>query len=388
MNHHRQFSFELRTRIEFGVGIVSQLGEHVRSLGASRVLLVSDPGLVQAGVVASVVEVLDQSELDVIVFTDVQPEPDALGVMAGAKICTDENRDIVVAVGGGSALDTGKSIGLMARNEGHIRDYAGLGIASEPGLPVIAIPTTAGTGSECAIWAVISEKSRNIKYGVGGYNMTATVALCDPALSLSLPIRHTIATGLDALTHALESYVNRATQPISEALSEKSMELIARSLRTAVFHGADIQARSDMLLASTMAAAAFAPTRLGLAHAMAMPLGAKAKIPHGEVISILLPEVMRYNVAGNLEKFARIAQIFGVDTRDRSLRDAADDGVNAVAQLISDIGAPTKLSAYGVVESDLEQLAIDSMESGRGNVVVNPRPATASDLAGIMRRCL
>ena len=388
MDYHRHFSFELPTRIEFGIGIVHTLADQVARLGGSRVLLVSDPGLVKAGVVARVMDILTAANLDVIAFTDVQPEPDAEGVTAGARICIDESRDVIVAVGGGSALDTGKAIGLMATNPGHIRDYAGLEVPSERGLPVIAVPTTAGTGSECAIWAVISEKSRDIKYGVCGANMTATVALCDPSLSLSLPARQTVATGLDALTHALESYVNKATQPISEALSEKAMELIARSLRTAAFNGADLQARSDMLLASTMAACAFAPTRLGLAHAMAMPLGAKAKIPHGEVISILLPEVMRFNVNGNLEKFARIAYIFGVDTRAMPLRAAAHAGVEAVAQLISDVGAASSLAAYGVTEDDLEQLAKESMESGKGNVVVNPRPATATDLAGIMRRCL
>lgn len=388
MDYNRHFSFELPTRIEFGIDIVQTLADQVKRVGGSRVLLVSDPGLVKAGVVDRVVDILNAANLDVVIFTDVQPEPDADGVTAGARICVTEHRDVIVAVGGGSALDTGKAIGLMARNDGHIRDYAGLEIPSERGLPVIAVPTTAGTGSECAIWAVISEKSRNIKYGVGGKNMTATVALCDPSLSLTLPARQTVATGVDALTHALESYVNKATQPISEALSEKAMELIARSLRTAAFNGADIQARSDMLLASTMAAAAFAPTRLGLAHAMAMPLGAKAKIPHGEVISILLPEVMRFNVTGNLEKFARIAHIFGVDTRTSSLRTAAIDGVNAVAELISDIGAARSLAAYGVVEDDLQQLAVESMESGKGNVVVNPRPASADDLVDIMRRCL
>jgi alcohol dehydrogenase len=386
VNYHRHFSFELPTRIEFGIGLIDSLAEQVTRLGGKRVLLVSDKGLVAAGVVGRVADILTAAKLDVVTFTDVEPEPEAEGVTAGARICNDEGRDIIVAVGGGSALDTGKSIALMAKNAGHIRDYAGLEIPSSQGLPVIAIPTTAGTGSECAVWSVISEKARNIKYGVGGRNMTATVAFCDPSLSVSLPARLTVGTGLDALTHALESYVNKATQPISEALSEKSMELIARSLRTAVFNGSDLQARSDMLLASTMAACAFAPTRLGLAHAMAMPLGAKAKIPHGDVISILLPEVMRFNVNANLEKFARIAAIFGVDTRSLSLREAAHAGVDAVTKLIRDIGAPVSLAAYGVQESDLEELAAESMESG--NIVVNPRPATAADLVDIMRKCL
>lgn len=386
MNYHQHFSFELPTRIEFGIGLIESLAEHVLQLGGKRVLLVSDKGLVAAGVVGRVVDILTSADLDTRTFTEVEPEPEAAGVTEGAKICNDDDRDIIIAVGGGSALDTGKSIALMARNAGHIRDYAGLEIPSSPGLPVIAIPTTAGTGSECAVWSVISEKDQNIKYGVGGRNMTATVALCDPTLSVSLPARLTVGTGLDALTHALESYVNKATQPISEALSEKSMELISRSLRTAVFNGADVQARADMLLASTMAACAFAPTRLGLAHAMAMPLGAKAKIPHGDVISILLPEVMRFNVNANLAKFARIASIFDVDTRPLSLREAAHAGVDAVAQLIADIGAPNSLAAYGVQESDLDALAEESMESG--NIVVNPRPATAADLVDIMRKCL
>ena len=386
MKYDRNFSFELPTRIEFGVGLVEHLADQVNDLGGKRVLLVSDPGLVAAGVVDRVSDILTAADLDVITFTDVEPEPEAEGVMAGAQLSKNEGRDLVVGVGGGSALDTAKSIALMAKNEGHVRDYAGLNVPSKPGLPVIAVPTTAGTGSECAVWSVISEKSLNVKYGIGGRNMTATVALCDPALSVSLPAPLTVGTGLDALSHGLESYVNKATQPVSEALSEKSMELIARNLRTAVYDGADIQARSGMLIASTMAACAFAPTRLGLAHAMAMPLGARAKIPHGDVISILLPEVMRFNMVANLDKFARIAQIFGVDTGSLSQREAAFAGVETVEQLVSDVDAPNSLSAYGVTGSDLEELAAESIVSG--NIEVNPRPVTTDDLVDIMRRCL
>jgi len=386
MNSHRRFTFELPTRISFGVDALAELPDEIRALEGSSVLLVSDPGLVAAGVVDRVVALLRENGFEPAVFTDVEPEPDAKGVMAAAELARSSGTDVIVGVGGGSALDTAKSAALMARNPGHIRDFVGLNMPSEPGIPVIALPTTAGTGSECAIWAVISEKERHDKYGVGGRNMTATVALCDPVLTVTLPARQTVGTGADALAHALESYVNTATQPISEALSEKAMELIAGSFRTAVFNGKDLEARSNMMIAATMAACAFAPTRLGLAHAMAMPLGALAKIPHGDVIAILLPEVMRYNVVAAQPKFAEIARIFGVDTRDLSLRAAADAGVEAVSVLLSDIGAPAKLSAYGVTESDLEELAEESMKSG--NVVVNPRPARAEDLVEIMRRCL
>lgn len=386
MNSHRPFTFELPTRISFGVGAVTTLPDEIRAVGGTSVLLVSDPGLVAAGVVDRVAALLRKDGLEPAIFTEVEPEPDAKGVMAAAELARSSSADVVVGVGGGSALDTAKSAALMARNPGHIRDYSGLNVPSERGIPVIALPTTAGTGSECAIWAVISEKQKHDKYGVGGRNMTAAVALCDPALTLTLPARQTVSTGADALAHALESYVNKATQPISEALSEKAMELIARSFRSAVFQGADIDARSDMMIAATMAACAFAPTRLGLAHAMAMPLGAHAKIPHGDVIAILLPEVMRFNVVAAQRQFAEIARIFSVDTRSLTTREAAHAGVDAVTDLLRDVGAPSSLSDYGVTEDHLPEIAAESMKSG--NIVVNPRPTRAQDLIEIMRRCL
>jgi alcohol dehydrogenase len=383
---HSHFLFELPTRIEFGSGSLSNLGQRVAELGGSRVLLVADEVLAAIGLVDRVTDVLDDAKIEYVVFTDIEPEPDAAGVQAGAERLAAEGCDLVVAVGGGSVLDSGKAIALMSRNPGHIRDYAGLGVQSQKGVPVIAIPTTAGTGSEATIWAVISEKTSKVKYGVGGPHMTSDLALCDPDLSVTLPPRLTAVTGLDALAHALESYVNKATQPISEALSEKSMELVARSLREAVWQGDALGARSDMLLASTLAACAFNSTRLGLAHALAMPLGAKAKIPHGDVVSILLPEVMRFNVVGNPQKFANIARIFGEPVQGLSLRAAADAGVAAVEQLVTDVAAPRKLGDYGVEVDDLQAMADEAMTSG--NIAVNPRITTATDLVGIMRRCL
>lgn len=386
MGSFGHFLFELPTRIEFGAGAVENVAQRVLDLRGTRPLVVTDEVLASIGIVDRVTAVLDEAKIEHVVFTDVQAEPDAAGVHAGADVLAAEGCDLIIAVGGGSVLDTGKAISLMSKNPGHIREYAGLGVPTEPGVPVIAIPTTAGTGSEATIWAVISEKASKTKYGIGGPHMTADLALCDPDLTVTLPPRLTAVTGLDALAHALESYVNKATQPISEALSEKSMELVARSLRDAVWRGDAVGPRSDMLLASTMAAAAFNSTRLGLAHAMAMPLGAKAKIPHGDVVSILLVEVMRFNAIGNLPKFAKIAQIFGEPIDGLSLRSAAEAGVAAVEQLVTDVAAPRKLSDYGVEPDDLQVLADESMLSG--NIAVNPRLTTSQDLVGIMRRCL
>jgi alcohol dehydrogenase class IV len=386
VNYHRHFNFQVPTRIEFGLGVSRQLGAIATEMGAKRALLVTDRGILAAGVADLVQDALRNGGLDVTVFSDVQAEPDAQGVVDGVELYRSSRADLIVAVGGGSSLDTGKAISAMVTNPGHIRDYAGLGLLQEPGAPLIAVPTTAGTGSEATIWSVISEKDRGIKYGVGSALMVPRLALCDPELTLTLPPRLTAVTGIDAMSHALESYVNKATQPISEALAERALQLVAASLRTAVLAGDTLTARADMLLASTMAAMAFNPTRLGLAHALAMPLGAHAKIPHGDVVAILMPPVMRYNMTGNLHKFARLAEIFGENTAVLSLREAAEAGVRAVETLIRDVGCPCRLGAYGVQESDLPMLAEEAMTSG--NIAVNPRVAGPADLVGIMSACL
>jgi len=386
MNYHRPFSFEMPTKIEFGIGLARRLGEFVESLGGSKSLVITDPGLVAAGVAERVTSALSQHGIEHIVFSEVESEPDARGVEASVELFRESGCDVIVAVGGGSALDTGKAVSAMLTNPGHIRDYAGLGVVKKHGAPFVAIPTTAGTGSESTIWSVISEKDKGLKYGVGSPLIVPDVALCDPELTVSLPPRITAVTGIDALAHALESYVNKATQPVSEALSEKAIMLIGRSLRTAVFAGDTVNARADMLLASSLAAMAFNPTRLGLAHALAMPLGSQAKIPHADVISILLPPVMRFNVVANQEKFARIAELFGEQVNHLSLHDAAEIGVRSVERLIRDVGAPESLSDYGVREEDLEGLAEEGLQSG--NVPVNPRVTTAKDLVAIMQECL
>jgi len=386
VDYNRTFSYELPTKIEFGVGISGRVAEHVEGCGGSRILLVVDPGVLDAGVADKVTDGLEGAGMPYVLFSDIEPEPEARSIVDGVELARSEGCDAVVGVGGGSALDSAKAIAVMLKNEGHIRDYAGQNLVPNPGVPMIALPATAGTGSEVTIWSVISEKEEKVKYGVGSPYMTATVAMCDPELTLTLPPRITACTGMDALAHALESYVNKTTQPISEALSIRAMELVARSLRTAVVAGENLQARSDMLLASLSAALAFNPTRLGLAHALVMPIGANYKIPHSVGVAILLPEVMRYNLIGNLEKFVKIARIFGENTEGLSLRDAAELSVKAIRQLSEDVGIPDGLARYGVEEDRLHDLAEDGMATG--NVPVNPRKPTVEDLVGIMHRCM
>jgi alcohol dehydrogenase len=271
----------------------------------------------------------------------------------------------------------------MLTNPGSIRDYVGIGKVKVAGAPVVAIPTTAGTGSEMTIWSVLSDKEQKVKISVGSVLNCPRVALLDPELTLSLPPAVTAATGMDALTHALESYVNKATQPISEAMSEQAMALIARSLRVAVAQPDNARARADMLLASTIAAMAFNSTRLGLVHAFALPLGARFHIPHGLVNAIMLPAVMRFNLPGNLPKYARIAEIFGERVAHLSLVEAAERSVAAIERLKLDIGITAKLGQFGMAEGDLDGVVDEAMQSG--NVPVNPRQPTRDDMKALLR---
>jgi alcohol dehydrogenase class IV len=380
----RVFRYELPTEIAFGVHAVNELPQWVSKLKGSRVFIVSDPGVAQVGILDQVTAPLAQANITFETFTEVDREPDVKTIGIATMAAKAFAADLVIGVGGGSAQDAAKAVAVMVNNDGKITDYAGLDKIPNPGVPIICVPTTSGTGSEVTIWTVISDKANNRKFGIGGKFLAPTLALCDPSLTLSLPGPMTAATGIDALTHALESFVNKATQPISEALSRESMRLIAKSLRKAVAQGDNLEARYDMLLASTIAAMAFNPTRLGLAHALCMPLGGKFKVPHGVANAILLPQVMEFNVTGNLEKFKEIAEIFGENTTGLSLREAADLSVKAIKQLNKDIGIPNGFREYGVTEEDLDYIAQEGMESG--NVLVNPRKPTLEDLKDIVRK--
>lgn len=379
----KPFTYHVPTQIEFGNGIIAKLPEYVRSLKASRAIVVGDPGIERAGLVDKIKTILMSDGIDTISFTDVESDPATRSVDEGTALGKAHQADIVIGVGGGSALDTAKAIGLMLTNTGNIRDYVGIDIVPLAGAPVIAVPTTAGTGSELTIWSVLSDKVQKVKISVGSSLNCAKIALLDPELTLSLPSGLTATTGMDALTHALESYVNTATQPISEAMSEQAMTLIAKSLRAAVNDGNNLEARGDMLLASTIAAMAFNNTRLGLVHAFAMPLGAKFGIPHGLVNAIMLPEVMRFNHLSNAKKFARIAEIFGEDVSNLSVEEAALRSVDAINKLKADVGINAKLSNFGVTPDHFDEIVNEALQSG--NVPVNPRQPTHDDMRSLLQ---
>lgn len=380
------FTYKMPTELFVGRGAAALLGDKVKEMGWSRALIVTDTGVAGAGVIGTLEESLKKAGIPCAVFDEVEPEPTIQGVAKATEQAKSFKADVIIGVGGGSPMDSAKAVAVMAVNPGEIFDYVGFGLVKTQPLPIIAVPTTSGTGSEATFWSVLCDKTKNVKASVGGWNLMPNLAVVDAELTIGLPPRITASTGMDALCHAMESYVAKSTQPISEGLSIAAMKLIARSLRKAVNRGDDIQAREDMIMGSLIAAMAFNITRLGNAHALAIPFGAHFGIPHGVVNAILLPWVMEYNLPAATEKYIEIARIFGENVDGLAPDDAAAKAVAAVRKLLVDIGLSEGLDAWKVTEKALPKIAEEAVKSG--NVPVNPRLTKVDDLIAIARNAL
>ncbi|MDP3046829.1 MAG: iron-containing alcohol dehydrogenase, partial [Chloroflexota bacterium] len=284
--------------------------------------------------------------------------------------------DAILAVGGGSPMDTAKAVGILATNGGNIRDYEGLGKVRNPLPPFVAVPTTVGTGSEITYFDVITDVQRRFKMAIASPLLAARVALLDPLLVANLPPGLVASTAMDALTHAMESYTSRLSQPFTDAVDLYAVEMIAANLRPAV--AGDRTARGALLYASTLAGIGFTHSRLGNCHAMAHPLGGVCGVPHGVANAILLPHVLEFNLTFAEARLARLAEAMGVRTDSLSRQEAAVAAVAAVRQLAADVGIPASLRLVGVTEDAIPQMAADAMTSG--NVAVNPRPTTLEDV--------
>jgi alcohol dehydrogenase len=378
--------YKMPTEIVMGRGASKQTGEWVKELNTKKAFIATDKGIVNAGILEGILNSLKEESIEYVLFDEVESDPSTDMIDKATELAKKSGCDFTIGIGGGSSMDTAKAVAAMVTNEGKIFDYVGIGKIKKKPLPIVAIPTTAGTGSEATYWSVITDKKTNIKTGVGSWYLMPTIAIVDPLLTKSMPPRVTAFTGMDALTHAVESYVCKATQPISESLAIHSIKLIARSLRKAVADGDNIDAREDMIMGSTLAALAFNVTRLGLAHAIASPLGAHFNIPHGVANAIVLPNVMEFNVLAVPEKFAEIAIVFGEDIKGLSEMEAGMKAVDAVKKLMRDIGIIEGLKDYGLKEEDLKTIAEEAYKSG--NVTVNPRKTTVNDLIEIMKKSM
>ena len=376
--------FQTVPRILYGIGSVEHLGKEAKRLGAQRVAIITDPGLVSAGIDQPVIESLQAENLETALFHDVEPDPRIEIFSESADFVKDSQADIIVGLGGGSALDVAKATAVMLTNPDPIESYAGVNLVPKPGLPTIMIPTTAGTGSEVTSISVLSDTANKVKKGVVSDYMFAKLALVDPLLTVKLPPEITASTGLDALIHAIESYVGKQATVLTEPLAMSAIQLIAQYLRRAYANGGDIEARDGMAKASLLAGLAFANTQTGAAHACGMSLGGMFHVPHGISISLMLPAVMAFNSITAPEKFADIALAFEEVIDGLSPMEAAAKAIHAVVRLINDLGFQMGLDNYGVKKADIPALAAGAMPAARlwNN---NPRNATREQVENIFR---
>ena len=375
------FSYEMPTRVEFGKGAANRAGEEVRKIGCSRVLILSDRGVQGAGLLKKVTDSLDGASVPWELFLDVEPNPKDYNVSAAVEAVRQMRADCLVAVGGGSPIDCAKGVAIVAAAGGKIRDYEGRFKTTAIPLPIIAVPTTAGTASELTFGSVITDTAEKFKFTVKSPLMAPKVALADPEMTATMPRSLTAFTGMDALTHAIEAYTCRAATPFSDAPALVAMELIGKYLRRASRDGSDMEAREGMLLGSLLAGIAFSHSDVAAVHCLAEALGALYDAPHGACNSIALPAVMEYSLDSCTERYARVASCLGL--KYETAREGAAAAVAEVQQMARDLELPS-LSLFGVREEDFEELGRKA-EANSSNPD-NPRILTKDDYIILLKK--
>ncbi|MCL2768038.1 MAG: iron-containing alcohol dehydrogenase [Synergistaceae bacterium] len=377
----KSFSFVLPTRIEFGIGSVGRLAEEIKSLGAERPLIVTDKGIIDSGILERITVLMDEAGIKHGVYSDVAPNPRDENVHKGAETARDLNSDCLIAVGGGSSIDCAKGISIVAVQGGKIQSYRG--VEKVPGgvLPIIAIPTTAGSGSEVTFSSVITDWEMKTKFSLRSTKIAARVAICDPELTVTMPKSLTAATGMDALTHAIEGYTATCAEPIANAAALYSITLISENLRRAVSNGSDVEARAGMLMGSLLGAISFSHSDVAAVHCIAEALGGMYDKPHGECNAICLPEVMDYSKSFCINKYANIAKAMGLSFS--SDEGGATLAVAETRRLSEDVGIPS-FKMLGIQESKFSEIARKSYENLSNSS--NPRPLSINDYIEILSK--
>lgn len=363
-----------------GAGAINRIPHYIKRMHCQKALVVSDEGLVKIGTVAKVLAVLNNENIEYTLFTDVKPNPTTSIVNAGYEIALKNQCDYIIGIGGGSPLDVAKAIAILVKNGGDIRDYEGINQSSKQGLPIIAVNTTAGTGSEVTRDYVITDEEKKTKMLMVDYHCIASLAIDDPLLMTDMPPKLTASTGMDALTHAIEAYVCKSHFPYSDGLALEAIRLISIALKKAVNNGNDIEARTNMCWAEYMAGLAFSNSGLGLVHAMAHQLGGFYNMPHGVANAILLPYVMEYNSSECKERYAAIATALGIDTSNMTYNQASEKVINFIKELSSQIGIPT-LKSLGFKPEDATTLSINATNDTA--ISDNPKEALVTDIRTI-----
>ncbi len=378
-------SFECKTRMLFARGAAAQLGEVAKEMGARRYLMVADPALASVGLLGPVQERLSAAGLRGVVFDRVEPEPYLDGADQAAAQGRTVDADLVIGIGGGSAMDTAKAAAMLITNEGKAQDYIGLNLVNVPGIPTLMVPTTAGTGAEVTFTAVFTNRETKAKGGINSPFLFPNMAVLDPELTLPLPANVTAYTGMDALTHAIESVSSRSSSVFTEALGTCAVRLLFQNAKKAVARGTDLDAREHMLMGSALAGMALADAGVGACHALAYPLGGRYRIPHGLANAVLLPYVMDFNVEHACESYALLAGSMGPQFGILPPDEAAASAVEAVRELCRAIGIPASLKGLNIPRADIPAM-VESALTVRRPVENNPRPLDEKEATSIYER--
>jgi alcohol dehydrogenase len=366
-----------------GNGCLDEAMDAIRQYGFRKALIVTDAGLAKAGVATMIAEKLALQDIDSVIFDGAKPNPTTANVENGLGLLKETRCDFVVSLGGGSPHDCAKGIALCATNGGQIRDYEGVDQSSKPQLPLIAINTTAGTASEMTRFCIITDEIRHVKMAIVDRNVTPLLSVNDPALMVGMPKSLTAATGMDALTHAIEAYVSTAANPITDACALRAITLISNNLRLAVRDGSDMAARENMAYAQFLAGMAFNNASLGYVHAMAHQLGGFYDLPHGVCNAVLLPHVQSFNALVCADRLTDVAVAMGVEARGGSPEEGARAAIAAIRSLSRDVDIPAGLRALGAKLNDIPMLAANALKDACG--LTNPRVADQRQIEEIFR---
>jgi alcohol dehydrogenase len=378
------FDFHALTRLVFGAGTMARLGELTREAGGSRVLLVTDPGLKEAGHPQRALEVLHAAGLEAFLFDGVEVNPTTRHVEAGLEAARAHGIDCLVAVGGGSAMDCAKGVNFLLTNGGSMLDYKGFGKATKPMLPSLSVPTTAGTGSEAQSYALVADEKSHMKMACGDRKAAFRVAILDPEVTVSQPPKVTAVTGIDALSHALESYVTTRRNPLSNLFAREAWRLLEGDFEVVLREPANLEARGAMQLGAHFAGRAIEASMLGACHACANPLTAHYGLTHGIAIGVLLPHVIRFNAAAAGEAYGDLAHDVGMNNGDEAA--AAEALARRITELLRAADLPTTLSACGVSGGILPVLAEEASQQWTGKF--NPRPVDEVELLRLYEAAL
>lgn len=370
----------------FGPGSLQQTAPSLQNLGAKKVIIVTDEGLVKMGIADQVKNLLTENGLEAVIFGGAEPNPTDMNVNAGFAVWLEENCNAIVSLGGGSAHDCAKGIGLLAANGGSIHDFEGVNKSQNPMVPLLAINTTAGTASEMTRFCIITDSSRKVKMAIVDWRVTPAVSINDPELMVGMPPALTAATGMDALTHAIEAYVSTAATPLTDAAALAAIGIITEYLPQAVANGSNMEAREKMAYAQFLAGMAFNNASLGYVHAMAHQLGGYYNLPHGVCNAIILPHVCQFNLIANSSRFRDIAAAMGENVTGLPKMEAGNKAIDAIQKLSSVIGIPSGLAELGVKEDDFRIMAENAQKDAC--MATNPRLATLQDVINIFHNAM